>query len=134
MTEVAETTKEREEIPESDKWNVEALFSSLEDWEKELKEVGRPEVKPHWPELDSFKGKLGTGPSVLKDFFILSIDLDRKLSKLYTYAHMRYDEDLAHEGHKKANAIIMTLCHDFSQEISWAEPEILALPDETIKQ
>ncbi len=134
MTEVAETLKERKEIPESDKWNVEALFPTFEDWEKQLKEVCRPEQKPHWPEISAFKGKLGEGPAQLKKFFETAMDLERQLSKLHTYAHMRYDEDLAHEQYKGANSIILALYHDFGQEISWAEPEILALPEETIQK
>lgn len=134
MTEVVEDLQDREKIPESDKWNVEALFSTFQDWEKQLKVVCRPEQKPHWPEIAAFKGKLGNGPSVLKKFFETTLNLERQLSKFHTYAHMRYDEDLAHEQHKKANTIILTLYHDFGQEVSWVEPEILALSDETIQK
>ncbi len=124
-----ETTKERTEIPQEDKWNVEVLYRDLKAWQVELEQVGRPQEKPHWPELAAFKGRLGEGADVVKEFLTLSLALDQKLSRLYTYAHMRYDEDLGHEDHKKANAVMQILYHDFHQELSWAEPELLALPD-----
>ncbi|NGX37248.1 MAG: Oligoendopeptidase F, plasmid [Chlamydiae bacterium] len=133
MTEVAEAIKEREEVPDSDKWNVEALFPTLSAWEEDMHSICRPDQKPHWPELAAFRGNLGEGAQTLNEFFTLTFDLERKLSKLFTYAHMRHDEDLAEEEHKKAHSLISIYYHDFGQELSWAEPEILALPDETIQ-
>jgi len=125
--------KERIEIPKEDKWNVEALYPDLKAWEKEFKEVCRPEKKaPYWPELLVFKGRLSEGAGVLKEFLELCFTLDRKLSKLFTYAHMRYDEDLANDEHKKANSNITTMFHNYKKELSWVEPEILALPEDTI--
>ncbi|NGX26528.1 MAG: Oligoendopeptidase F, plasmid [Chlamydiae bacterium] len=133
MTETAEAIKERMEIPQEDKWNVEALYEDLKTWQAELNQMGRPQKKPHWPELAVFKGRLGEGTQVFKEFLALSLDFDQNLSRLFTYAHMRFDEDLANEEHKKANAIMGTLYHDFSQELAWAEPELLALPDAVIE-
>lgn len=133
MTEIAEATKERAEISPADKWNVEALYKNLEAWKMEVERVCRPSQKPHWPELAAFKNRLGEGAEVVKEFLDLSFSLDKKLSRLYTYAHMRHDEDLAHEEHKKANITIGMLCQDFMQELSWAEPELLALPDSVLE-
>lgn len=127
-----DTIKDRKDVETSDKWNVEALYTNPEAWTKELIEVCRPETTPHWPELGAFRGRLGEGSAVLKEFLILSMETDRKLSKLYTYAHMRYDEDLANEENKKNNVTITTLYHAFAQELAWAEPELLALDKEKI--
>ena len=49
MTETAEAIKERMEIPQEDKWNVEALYEDLKTWQAELNQMGRPQKKPHWP-------------------------------------------------------------------------------------
>ena len=133
MTEVAEVTKERGEIEAGDKWNIEALYGDLAAWQAEVDHICRPQVKPHWPELAAFKGRLGKGAQELKKFFILSFALDQNLSRLHTYAHMRHDEDLAHEEHKKAYALIRALCHDFGQELAWVEPEILALSESVLQ-
>jgi len=129
---VTVATKERTEVLDGDKWNVESLYKDLSIWEIEFKQIANPDQKPHWPELAAFKGRLGEGAATLKDFLVLSLSLDQKLSKLYTYAHMRYDEDLGNEDYKRANGQIAAVCHDFAQELSWAEPELLALSDDVI--
>lgn len=134
MAELAEKTKARQEISSNDKWNVEAIYPNLKAWEEEFKHICKPDQRPHWPELAKFKGRLGEGADVLLDLFNLSCSLDQGISRLYTYAHMRHDEDLANEDYKKANASIRAIAHDFSLEASWIEPEILALPSETIQK
>ena len=134
MAEVVEGIKERNEIPQSDKWNVEALFPNLESWKSAFIEVCRPDQKPHWPELAAFKGKLSDGVEVIKNFLDLSFDLDRKLSQLHTYAHMRYDEDMINEEYKAANHSVISFYHEFGEEVSWAEPEILELSEEVLQQ
>lgn len=124
---------ERVEVLEEDKWNVEALYPDLKSWQSDLEKSCRPHKQPHWPELIAFKDKLGSGAKTLKDFFELTFGTERKISKLFTYAHMRHDEDLANEDYKKAFNVISTIYYEFAQELSWAEPEILALPDSTIQ-
>lgn len=126
--------KERKDVPLKDRWNVEALYQNGKTWEKEYGQVGLLKQKPHWPELDAFKGKLGQGPLRLKKLLEITFSLDRKLSKLYTYAHLRHDEDLAQDEYKKAYISVSLLCQDFQEEISWIIPEILSLPEKVLKK
>ncbi len=65
---------------------------------------------------------------MLKELIELCLSIERGLSKLYTYAHLRHDEDVASEIPKCAHARITSLLHDFRQETSWIEPALLALP------
>jgi len=94
--------------------------------------VCRPQQRPHWPELAQFQGTLGQGPERLKDLFIALFTLERALSKLHTYAHMRHDEDLASDPYKAANAKISFIYQDFGQEMAWIEPEILSLDEQLL--
>lgn len=121
--------KLRNEIPEQDKWNVAALYPSPETWKNELQEVKGQEGKLHWPELTSYQGRL-SNPEALNNLLTKLFDLDRKLSKLYTYAHLNMDEDLGHDANKHNFGLITQLLHDFQLESSWIEPELLALSDE----
>ncbi len=125
-------TQQRSEISSANHWNVEALYPSWERWEEELKEVGREGKAPHWPEIAALQHGWKESPEHLKILIDLYCAIDRKLSKLYTYAHLRHDEDVAEETAKKAHSRITTLLHDFSQETSWIEPELLALPKEEL--
>lgn len=133
MSVKSKSVKERIEFSDSDKWNVSALYPNIEVWEQQMRKVCRPDQKPHWPEIKSYQGKLGREASILKEFFDLTFEFDREMSKLYTYAHMRHDEDLAENSHKVINSTIISLYHDFIQEMAWVEPELLSLSDDVLK-
>lgn len=126
-------TVERSKVPVEDRWNVEALYSSPAEWEKDFKEWGREGTAPHWPEIARFKGKLGSGPNELKSFLETLLQISRHLTKLYTYAHLRHDEDVGEEKSKSAYVRISTIYHDFQTETAWIEPEILTLSPEFLK-
>lgn len=129
-----EQTKERKEVPAGDQWNVGALYSSLSEWEKDMEVWGREQKRPHWPEFAAFKGKVGESAAQLGLLVKLCCDFNRHLYKLYTYAHLRHDEDVADDQNKKAYDRILNILHEFRQETSWIEPEILQIPDEKLKQ
>lgn len=126
-------TKERSEVALEDKWNVEALYPSLDKWQQDFDAVCHDGKHPRWPELTSYQGRLGEKPETLKSALELLLSLDRKLSKLYTYAHLRHDEDITNDAHKSAFKKITSVIHDFHQEASWFEPELLSLSEEKIK-
>lgn len=126
--------KNRSEVAYEDKWNVESLYKTPSAWQKDFKAVGLIDKTPHWPELKRFKGKLGKDAKTLKSALETLFDISRKLSKLYTYAHLRHDEDIADDSFKTAFAQISYLMHDFNQECAWFEPELLALPSAQLKK
>ncbi|MCB1082342.1 MAG: oligoendopeptidase F, partial [Chlamydiia bacterium] len=63
-----------------------------------------------------------------------TLDVERRLYKLFTYAHLRHDEDVANEVHKEAFDRISLLYYDFVNETSWVQPEILQIPDKTFER
>ncbi len=119
---------ERNQVPLADKWNIEAFYPSLEAWEKDLASL------ESFDSLLPFKGTLGKSAAHLKDFFILCFKIDRHLTKLYTYAHLRHDEDLTNDVHKQAYGRVMALMYELKQKTSWVEPEILSLSEEQLKK
>lgn len=128
----SESIKVRSEVAKEDQWDVNALFPSFEDWKNAWDTICEQPQIPHWPKLYSFRGKLAKGPEVLKEVLDLSFSLARKLEKLYSYAHLRHDEDITEDRHKGAFQLISTLAADFQQECAWIEPEILELPPSTL--
>lgn len=122
--------KIREEVPLKDRWNVEALYPNQEAWEKALKALTpHSQQSPYWPEIQSFRGALDQGPEKVKGALDLLMKIDRELSKLYTYAHLRHDEDIVAPKFKEIYERIITLAHAFSQETAWFQPELLSLPE-----
>ncbi len=123
----------RSEIPLKNKWNIEALYSDPSLWMQDLSAVQGKEASPRWPELKSYQGKLAD-PKALGEFMHHYLSLNRKLSKLATYAHLRLDEDLGNDEFKRNYGLISSINHDFHMETSWLEPEILSLSDQAIQR
>lgn len=129
------TMKPRDEVPVEDRWNVEALYPNQKSWEQAFKHfLPNPQQIPHWPALQNYQGTLEKGAEIVKEALDLMMNIDRELSKLYTYAHLRHDENIADPAFKKIYEQIMTLAHAFAQETSWFQPELMALPDALLSQ
>lgn len=126
--------KKREEIAKQDCWNVEALYPNMDVWEKEFVQVSQEGKDPRWPEIEDFMGKLGDGVTTLKNALKLILGITQKLEKLYTYAHLRHDEDTANDLHRNAYARSLGALHDLCKEVSWFEPELLELPENQLKK
>ena len=119
--------RKRSEVPPQERWNVEALYPNTGIWKKDFEEM-----KKLYPEVKNFIGKLGE-PENAEPFFQLYFSIDRKISKLYTYAHLRLDEDVSNDSSKEHFGLITALYHDFQLACSWVEPELLSLSEEEYK-
>lgn len=127
-------SKKRSEVVQEDRWNVDALYPNIEKWTQDFEATVHENQHPHWPEIESFRGKLGNSPEFLKECIEKMLAISRKLSLLYTYAHLRHDEDITEDKHKVAQNRIVSILHDFAQEVAWFEPELLALPDNILSK
>lgn len=125
-------TVTRPEVKEEDRWNVEAIYPSLNEWHNDFKKLFNSSNKFEISKLLKFKGRLGESPETLRQFLEEYYRFERKLSVLYTYAHLRHDEDIAETESKSALSKIVQLLHTFNQEMSWFEPELTSLSNETI--
>ena len=125
-------SKTRNEIPQQDRWNVEALYPDFSSWQKEFEASCQPDKESKWKEIQTFRGRLGESPETLKEALNTLFNVDRKLSQLYTYAHLRHDEELTQDLPKSNFVRITTLLHDFAKETSWFEPELTSLPEKTL--
>lgn len=127
-----QTVAERSQVAENDQWNVSSVYPSFKEWEEDFKKLVKEKKSPYWPEIAAFKGRLAESPETLKQALDTVNDLARKLTKLYTYAHLRHDEDITNDQNKTAYNRVLTVYHDFVQESSWFEPELLATDQKTL--
>lgn len=112
--------KQRKDIAKSDCWDLSSLYTSLEDFEKDFQ---KPD---HLPELLKLAGKLSS-PSVLHKALELYFKIQRHLEKLYTWAHLKHDEDITDSVYKVAFEKTQNRLQILAQETAWLEPEILTL-------
>lgn len=125
---------DRKELPIQDRWNVEALYPSLDMWSKDFNRWKQQGEGSRWAEIKELKGRLKEGAATILKLLEAYLDLDRNLTKLYVYSHLRVDEDVGNTEHKEIFQKMTTLCHQFRQEMSWIEPELLQLPEKDLEQ
>ncbi|MGY0692694.1 oligoendopeptidase F [Virgibacillus sp. FSP13] len=128
---MAKGTKElpkRSEIPEERKWKLEDIFATDDVWEEELQRL-----KNDIPKVEEYKGKLSESAQNLYDLLKLQDDLSMRLGKLFTYAHMRYDEDTTNSFYQEINAKAENVLTIASSSMSFIVPEILAMDEATLK-
>lgn len=120
--------KERKEIENKYKWNIEDLFATPEDWDKgleELKELSKGVV--------GFKGKIKTGdPDVMKEYFAFNDKLGLLAAKLGTYAHMVVDQDLRIAENNERQQRLQLFFVDYSQISAFETPEMGQISDEQL--
>jgi oligoendopeptidase F len=124
--------QKRSEIPLEDRWKVEDLYPSLQDWEKEYKTLIPQPTTPRFPQVSEWKGKLCQGPAVVLSALKSILELTRKLERLYIYALLRHYEDITDESCKIAYNQILSAVQDLHEETSYFDPELIALPQANI--
>jgi oligoendopeptidase F len=118
---------DRSEIPVEYTWRLEDIFHTDELWEEEYHKV-----KAMIPKLREFRGKLGNSARDLLSALEFRDALLLRAGKLYTYAHMRYDQDTTQSFYQALNDRAKSLYTEIASAMSFFEPEILAIPEEKI--
>ncbi len=83
-----QTFTRRSEIPPAYTWNLESIYPSDDDWEREAQSLQR-----RLPELEALKGTLAQSGQALLIVLRKRDELFEELGRLAAYAHMRRDED-----------------------------------------
>ncbi len=117
----------RSEIVVEDTWRLEDIFLSDEAWDLEFKDVAAL-----LPGVGNFKGKLGESADKLYEALQYQDEISQRLSKLYTYSHMRYDQDTTNSFYQGMDDRIKTLYTHAGSELAYIVPEILAVDEEKI--
>ncbi|MBQ7593399.1 MAG: oligoendopeptidase F [Synergistaceae bacterium] len=118
---------ERKDIPENFKWDLDAIYSTFEDWQKNFDDTAANIEK-----LKSYSGKLGDGSKTLLEFIKFDEEISLELNKLYVYANMKSHEDLRETKPMELAGLAESLLVKYSAAVAFFEPEILALPKDYI--
>ncbi|MBZ2066258.1 oligoendopeptidase F [Streptococcus sanguinis] len=117
--------KQRNEIEEKYTWDLRTIFPTDEAFEAELAQVSE-EVK----KAASLAGHLLDSADSLLTTTEVQLDLMRRIEKLYSYAHMKNDQDTRVAKYQEYQAKGMTLYSDFGQSFAFYEPEFMAITEE----
>lgn len=117
--------KQRNEIEEKYTWDLSTIFPTDEAFEAELAQVSE-EVK----KAASLAGHLLDSADSLLKTTEVQLDLMRRIEKLYSYAHMKNDQDTRVAKYQEYQAKGMTLYSEFGQSFAFYEPEFMAITEE----
>src|SRR5690625_342661 len=128
MTKDTTAIPKRSEVPEELTWDLTTIFKTDETWEEEY-EALQKEI----PNIKDFQGTLHTSAERLHQLFTYQDEVSERLGKLYTYSHMKYDEDTTNSFYQGMNQKASTLLTMYSSHASFIVPEILAIGADKIK-
>ncbi|EWG12603.1 oligoendopeptidase F [Cytobacillus firmus] len=117
----------RNEISPEDTWRLEDIFPSDDDWNREYNEVQKL-----IPDAGKYQGKLGESAATLYTALQFQDHLLSRLGKLYTYAHMRYDQDTTNSFYQGMDDKIKNLYSEAASALAFIVPELLAEDEEKI--
>jgi len=121
------TVMQRSEVPQEYRWKLEDLFADQEQWDREYAEV-RDLIK----RIKDYEGRLDNARAVL-ECFRLEDEISLKTERLYVYANMRHHEDMRDPVYQALSDKAKKLSVEVNEALSFIAPEILALPEETLK-
>ncbi len=124
-----QTLTKRSDIPKEYTWDLESIFPTNEDWENGFKSL-----QQRLPELETLKGTLAQSGQALLAVLQKRDELFEKLETLFVYASMRKDEDTTNSLYQGMYDRAMQLVVHASTVASYIEPEILAIPQDTLNR
>ncbi|MDC1067600.1 oligoendopeptidase F [Candidatus Kapabacteria bacterium] len=119
--------RSRKDIPSEYKWDIEVIYSSNDEWEKDFKFV-----EDSIDKYSNYEGKLAESSEIL--FKCLGFDeyIDLKLSKLHLYAFLAKDVDLNVSKYQSMEGRMHTIYSSAKSKSSFIVPEILEIPERVL--
>ncbi|RPK07198.1 hypothetical protein BSBH6_00822 [Bacillus subtilis] len=120
---------ERSEVKAEDTWRLEDIFPNDEAWNKEFQAV-----KELIPNLSKYKGKLADSADHLYEALTYQDKVMERLGRLYTYAHMRSDQDTGNSFYQGLNDKAGNLYTQAASATAYLVPEILSIEEDKLQQ
>jgi len=118
----------REDIPSRYTWDLSSICSDWQDWSE------------HFARLDaaitaftSFQGKLSAGAGSLLAAFTAMDEMGALAYRVWYFASLQYDEDQRNNEVNARRQQVQILFAKQQQASAWFNPELLAIPLETIR-
>jgi len=130
LTEPAQPARSRNraEIPDRFKWNVDDIFPNWEAWEGAYKQLEAGINR--YAEL---KGTLAKGPAFLLEAFRQSEALGQLAYRVWYFPSLQYDEDQRDNTINARRQQVQILFARWKQVESWFSPELLQIPLDTVR-
>ena len=118
---------QRSEVSEDNKWRINDIYPSDEDWEKDLVRAGEFAEK-----IPGYKGKLCSSAEKLLEYLKLDDDMTLVFDSLINYAQRKGDEDTRVAKYQEMCGRLEMLYVRIAGASAYVTPELLSISDETI--
>lgn len=125
---MASQVKRREDIQENFKWDIDKVYSNVDQWSKDF-EALKEEAK----ELKGFQGKLNSAKNIV-EFLKLEEEISRKFEKLLIYAFLKNDEDTTKSECQALKTKIQVFSAELGSYVAFFQPEIIELPEGMVEK
>jgi hypothetical protein len=121
-------TPTRDEIPETDKWDLSHLFHSAAKWSEDF-----AWIQTTYPRLANWKGRVGESAPTLAELLEFDKALDLKIERVSHYASLQLAEDSANPDYLARMGQLQNLFTKIGETASFIVPEIQAIDDESVR-
>lgn len=118
----------RDQIPDRYKWDLSVIYSDTDAWRADF-----DRAQAICDKLSKQTGSLGKSAQDLLETLQLRDEGNRLVGRLAVYAHQSSHLDTANNDALALAGQATTLGVKYEQAVSWIEPELLALPEETLR-
>jgi oligoendopeptidase F len=119
----------RGEVPARYTWDLSAICRDWEEWSAAYRAL-----ETAIEAFTAFRGTLATGPSSLLAAFRAMDEMGALSYRVWYYASLQYDEDQRDNTINARRQQVQILFARQQQSSSWFNPELLAIPLETVRQ
>lgn len=126
MSEIKQLPK-RQELDEAMTWDLTSIFENDQAYEQALEEVSHLAE-----EAKTLQGSLGASSNGLLTAIEKVLEVNQKLERVYVYSHLKNDQDTANNTYQTLHDRSMAVLTKASEATSWFNPEVLAIPEETL--
>ena len=120
--------KNRSEIADRDKWNLEAMYPDETKWAEDLSTALKASE-----DFILLKGRLTESAENLLKALHLYADMMRKAENAFVYSRMRHDEDNANTKYTEMNNKSLSTLAQISANVAFFTPELLEADEAIIK-
>lgn len=117
----------RKDMDPKFQWDFTHMYASDEVWEAELNRC-----VADLPKIAAIEGTLGTSREAFKAGIDTVYEIGQRLEKAYIYAMLHLSADGSDPKHQEMNGRATSAYVQFSSALAFMDPEILAIPEETL--
>jgi oligoendopeptidase F len=127
QTQALSQTRERSQIPAEDKWKLEDLYASDQEWNE-----AKQKLTAQFDEVTKYKGKLAGSASQLLACLEFNSRVSKEFGRLFGYASMKSDEDMRNSQRLGMKQQMEQLSTDYRSKAAFITPEIAAMDKQQV--